>query len=124
MNNKFITFVLGMFIFFFLIVGSIALGRSGLVFVHIPSVVFVIVGAGALGLTTYKGGGLIAFIGCCKRYCIPAGVLGAMIGVIQMLVCLKDVEALRPGIAICLLTVFYGVICYCLADAIVTKAAD
>ncbi len=95
-----------------------------MVFIHIPSAMIVLGVAGGLGLATYKGGGIIAFIDCAKRFCIPAGVIGAMIGIIQMLQNLKDPDQLGSGMAVALLTAFYGVVCHCVADAIVTKTAD
>ncbi len=123
MNTKLLAF-LGLVIFASLVIGSIALGRSGLVFVRIPSAVFVVGVAGALGLASYKGGGIVAYIACCKRFCIPAGITGTLIGVVQMLQNISDYAQIGAYLGVAFLGVFYGVICYCIADAIVTKAAD
>ena len=123
MNSKLLN-LFGMVLFVALIIFSIAIGRSGLIFVHIPSAVFVVGVAGALGLASYKDGGLIAFIGCTRKFFIPVGITGTLIGVIQMLQNLKDYAEIGSCLAVAFLTVFYGVICYCIADAIATKAAN
>jgi len=44
-----------------------------------------------------------------SRLSITAGVIGTLIGIVQMLVLLDDLSKIGPAIACALLTVFYGV---------------
>jgi flagellar motor component MotA len=45
-----------------------------------------------------------------SRYIIGAGIIGMMIGLIQMLANLSDPSGIGAGMAVCLLTVFYAII--------------
>lgn len=124
MNNKVLTFVLGVAIFVVIVVGSIVIGGACMVFIHIPSAVIVAGVAGGLGLVKYNGGGLIVFVDCCKKYCIVAGGVGAMIGALSILQDYKNPENIGSGLALFFLTVLYSLICYCIAEATTAKTLD
>ena len=95
-----------------------------LAFVHIPSFLFVIGVASGLGLASYSGNGMIAYISGCKKHFISAGVVGTVIGTVQMLSTLDDPSQIGKGMAVALLSIFYGVVFYCAADSLVSKLAS
>ena len=114
-----------------IIVGVIWLGGGGLMFIHIPSLVF------TLGITFFLllgifGSDFLKFIPDAlitlvsrstepnerfaqiaisgSRYVIGAGLIGALIGMIQMLRNLTSPKQIGAGMAVALLTALYAVI--------------
>ena len=119
MKAKPITVVLGIFVFVVAIGVAILLGPERYMFINVPTAVFVILVAGGLGLASYRGGGLLGYIEACKKHFISAGILGTIIGTIQVLTIVADPSGVGIGIAVALLSVFYGVVLYCISDALV-----
>ena len=76
MKNRGVTVVLGVSVFFAVVVLVMLWAGSLSVFVNIPILLFVVGITGGLGLAAYKGGGLLDYIGACKRHCISASALG------------------------------------------------
>ena len=105
----FIAFVLG--------VGGHVLG-----FFHVPSALFVLGTAGGLGLAGYREGGWIGFLRSFKRHLIIAGVLGTIIGIIQMMQNISSPDEIGGGVAVALLTTLYSLILYGLTNAMVETA--
>lgn len=126
MKNKGATFILGLIIFVGAILQVILFGGSPVVFVNFPSIIFVAGIAGGLGLAAYKGGGFIEYVLACKKYFIPAGVLGTVVCIVLILRALEDPSKIGMGIAVALLSAFYGLVFYCVADALLinTKTPD
>ena len=122
-NNTF-TFLLGIGLFSVAILIALTVGGEMLSFVHIPSFLFVIGVASGLGLASYRGKGMIAYISGCKKHFISAGVVGTVIGTVQMLSTLDDPSQIGKGMAVALLSVFYGIVFYCAADSLVSKLAS
>jgi flagellar motor component MotA len=122
MKNRSVTFVLGLIVFIAAIVLALSTGGSLPTFIHIPSFLFVAGVAGGLGIATYKGGGLLGYIAACRKHFIPAGVLGTVIGVILTLRNLESPSQIGTGIAVALFTIFYSLMFYCVADALVARA--
>ena len=60
----------------------------------------------------------------CKKHFISAGILGTIMGIIILLANLESSEAMGKGVAFALLSVFYGVVLYCISDALVTGARE
>ena len=111
------TRVLGLLIFLFVVVASIAVGGGALRFVHLPSLGFVMILSGGLALMRYrKGDGKSGFITNLKRYSIPSGVIGCLIGLVQIGVNVSDPAQIPAGVAVAILTIFYGLIVYCIVD--------
>jgi flagellar motor component MotA len=115
----------GLFVFLVVIVGSIACGPSVGFFVNFPSVIFVVGTAGGLALMKYKkGDGAVKFFKSSKKYLIIGGILGCMVGIVQMVSnCNGDSNTFNAnnifiGFGVCLLTTFYGLILYCIVDAL------
>ena len=119
-NNAF-TFLLGIGLFSAAILIALMVGGRMLAFVHVPSLLFVIGVAAGLGLASYSGNGMIAYISGCKKHFISAGVVGTVIGTVQMLTTLDDPSQIGKGMAVALLSIFYGVVFYCAADSLVSK---
>lgn len=115
----------------FIIVGSIAVGVGGQLFINLPSLVF------ALGITFFLllatfGKDFLKFIPNAlvtlvsspqnpnprfaeiaafgSRYVVGAGVIGALIGLIQILSNLSDPSGIGIGMAVALLTPFYAIV--------------
>ncbi|MBW8016720.1 MAG: hypothetical protein FVQ82_11075 [Planctomycetes bacterium] len=118
MKRNPIFIIIGIFIFIGIIIATIYLDGGALMFFHIPSMIFVVVVGGSLGLASYRGGGFIKYITACKKHFMSAGILGTVIGVIQMLQGLSSPDSIGAEVAVGLLAVFYGIILYCIADAI------
>jgi flagellar motor component MotA len=116
------TKIIGLFIFLFIIVASIWLGGSLVQFVHFPSVIFVIILSSGFALMKYqKGKGKFNLIKNIKKYSIPSGVIGCLIGIIQMCSSYTDPAQLPAGAAVAVLTIFYGLILYCIIDALIEQ---
>lgn len=114
-----------------IIVWSILVGGSPLMFVHIPCLVIVI-GITFFALLATFQGDFLRFIPdallnivssnntpnpkfaqialFASRYIVGASIIGMLIGVIQMLSNLSDPSDIGPGLAVALLTPFYAVI--------------
>jgi len=111
--------ILGLLIFLFVIFSPIYIGGGPLRFVHFPSIGFVIILSSGLALIKYqKGDGKLNFITNLKKYSIPSGVIGCLIGIIQMCSNYTDPAQLPAGVAVAVLTIFYGLILYCIIDAL------
>lgn len=114
--------IIGLFIFLFIIGASIWLGGSLLQFIHLPSIGFVIIVSLGLALMKYrKGDGSSGFMANLRRYTIPSGVIGCLIGFIQMGANLSDPAQIPAGVGVAVLTIFYGLILYCIIDALVEQ---
>jgi len=111
------TAITGFSIFLLPIVGCIILGGDPWVFIHIPSIGFVVIAAGGLALMRYrKGQGKSAIVENFRKYVIPAGVLGCLVGFVQSCRHLSDLEKLPAAMGVAVLSVFYGLILYCVLD--------
>ncbi len=119
MKAKPITVVLGIFVFVVAIGVAILLGPERYMFINVPTAVFVILVAGGLGLASYRDGGLLGYIEACKKHFITAGILGTIIGTIQTLAIVENPSGIGVGFAVALLSVCYGVVLYCISDALV-----
>ena len=115
----------------FLIGGAIAVGAGAGMFINLPSLAitlgvtfFMLLAAFGKDFLRFIPDGLATLIctpqepnprfaeiaGHGARYVIGAGVIGTMIGMIQMLSNLSDPSGLGVGMATCLLTIFYAII--------------
>ncbi|MCP4610705.1 MAG: hypothetical protein GY845_18515 [Planctomycetes bacterium] len=113
------------------IVGAIVAGGDVATFIHIPSMVFMLGVTFFVLLATFGTDflkfipqSILTFISCdtkpnprfaeialfASRYIIGAGLIGVVIGLIQMLGNLSDPESIGPGMAVALLTVFYAIV--------------
>ena len=109
--------MLGLLIFLFVVIASIAIGGRPFRFIHLPSIGFVIIVSGGLALMRYrKGDGQSGFITNLKRYSIPSGVIGCLIGLVQIGGNVSDPAQIPAGVAVAILTIFYGLILYCTVD--------
>ena len=109
---------IGLLIFLFVLVAGIFVGGSLLQFIHFPSIGFVIIASGGLALMKHrKGEGGQDFLAHLKRYAIPAGVIGCLIGLVQVGNNASNLEQIPAGVSVAVLTVFYGLILYCIIDA-------
>ena len=118
MKANTIHIILGILLFISAITGTILCGGDFRLFIYFPSMIFVVVVGGSLGLASYRSGGFIGYIKACKKHFISAVILATAIGVIQMLQNLSSPDSFGAGMAIFLTPVFYGIILYCIADAI------
>ncbi len=108
---------IGLMIFLFVLVAPIFVGGGPLRFVHFPSMGFVIVASSGLALMRYrKGNGKQAFLASLKRYAIPAGVIGCLIGLVQLGQNASSPEHIHAGVAVAVLAILYGLILYCIID--------
>lgn len=113
------TKIIGLFIFLFIIAASIWVGGSIFQFIHIPSMVFVIIVSLGLALMKYrKGDSSSAFLSNLKRYSIPSGVIGCLIGFVQIGANVSDPAQIPAGVGVAVLTIFYGLVLYCVIDAL------
>jgi len=107
----------GLVIFLLVLLAGILLGGDLLQFVHFPSVGFVIIASSGLALMKHrKGESRQDFLSHLKRYAIPAGVIGCLIGFVQMGQNVSDPKHIPAGVSVAVLTVFYGLILYCIID--------
>ncbi len=117
------TSIAGLLVFAAIVIGCIICGGNIAAYIHIPSIIIVIGAPAGLALIKYKKGDeTICFIRNFKRYVIHIGVLGCVIGFIQMGSNLTDMKWYPKGSAIALLTVLYGIIIYCILDAFTSQA--
>jgi len=108
---------IGLLIFLFVLVAGIFVGGSLLQFVHLPSIGFVIIASSGLALMRHrKGEGGQDFLGHMKRYAIPAGVIGCLIGLVQVGNNASNLEQIPASVSVAVLTIFYGLILYCIID--------
>ncbi len=108
---------IGLLIFLFVLSAGIFLGGSLVQFVHFPSMGFVIIASSGLALMRHrKGDGTQDFLAHLKRYAIPTGVIGCLIGFVQMGRNLSSPEHIPAGVSVAVLTIFYGLILYCIID--------
>ncbi|MFC1677403.1 MotA/TolQ/ExbB proton channel family protein, partial [Planctomycetota bacterium] len=127
----------------FLIVGAIAVGAGAAMFINLPSLAitfgitfFMLLAAFGKDFLKFIPDSLATLI-CTPqeanprfaeiaahgaRYVIGAGVIGTMIGIIQMLSNLSDPSGIGAGMATALLTIFYAVITSELLFAYLHKA--
>ncbi len=117
--GKGVRYGLGVAVFFAVLLFVIFAGGGPQSFVHFVSAIFVLATAGGLGLAGHRGNGFVGYIASFKRQVIPCGVLGIVIGVIQMLRNLSDFEAIGAGLAVALLCPFYSVILYGISESFV-----
>ena len=112
------TRLVGLLIFLFVVIACIAIGGGPLRFFHLPSIGFVVFASCGLALMKHrKGDGKSGFITSIKRYSIPAGVIGCAIGLVQLGQNVADPAHIPGGVAVAVLTIFYGLIFYCIVDA-------
>ena len=117
-----VTKIIGLFIFLFIIAASIWLGGSLVQFVHFPSIGFVIILSFGLALMKYrKGDGSSSFFTNLRKYSIPSGVIGCLIGFVQMGANISDPAQIPAGVGVAVLTIFYGLILYCIIDALIEQ---
>jgi len=111
--------MIGLLIFLVVIASTIWAGTEWTAFVNPAGIVFVVITAVGLALMKYRAGaGKAGFIKCLKRYSIPVGTIGCLIGFIQIGWCLSDYAYLGIALATAVLTIFYGLILYCVCDAL------
>jgi len=109
--------ILGLLIFLFVVIASISIGGELSNFIHFPGIGFVIIVSGGLALMRYrKGDGKLSFIKNLKRYSILSGVIGCLIGLIQLGLHVSDPAKIPMGAAVAILTIFYGLMFYCITD--------
>jgi len=102
---------------FVLIAAAIALGGAWSAFVDLRAVLIVLGGTAAVTAISFGAGDLgrarRAFSQCLRRAAevAPAmGLIGTLVGLVQMLANLNDPSAIGPGMAVALLTTFYGAV--------------
>ena len=111
--------MIGLLIFLLVVGGAIWAGAEWTAFINPAGIVFVLITAVGLALMKYRAGtGKAEFIKNLKRYSIPVGVMGCLIGLIQIGWCLSDPANLGIALATAVLTIFYGLILYCVCDAL------
>ncbi len=115
----------------FVLIGCIVVGGGAQSFIHIPSIVFVL-GITFFALLATFGTDFLKFIPqsfltfvsrspepkpkfaeialFASRYLIGSGLIGMLIGLIQMLRNLESPEHIGAGMAVALLTVFYAIV--------------
>lgn len=105
-----------------LTLAAISLGSPPVVFFDVPSVILVL---GIVGFGTLVSFPAPQIVSACSLSSDPAsaspvfhrmadlavssGIFGVLIGLVQMLQALDDPSAIGPAMAVCLLTLFYGV---------------
>ena len=116
------TRIAGQLIFLFVIVSSIYFSGRALCFIHLPSLLFVIIASGGLALMKYrKGDGKLGFIINMKRYSILSGVIGSLIDLVTMGRRISSLDQYSAGVAVAVLAAFYGLIFYCIVDTFIAQ---
>lgn len=89
------------------------------IFINLPAIGFVAFATVGLTLMKYrKGIGKLEVINNLKKYSILSGVIGCLIGFVQMGWHVSDdLQMIPMGVAIAILTIIYGLIFYCILDA-------
>jgi len=117
------TRAVGILVFAAVVVGAAWCGGSLSFFVNLPGIAYVVMAAGGLGLIRYrKGEGIAGFFSGGKKYLIIGGILAWLTGIIQMAATCIDANSLNAadyfaGFAVATLSLFYGLILYCIVDA-------
>ena len=120
-------YFIGLLLAVFILVATMLLGGSPMLFVNAPSVMIVVGCSIALQIATHGGKNSAVFkfsvpdnlsdderssrsaaIIDFRTYLVASGWIGFLIGGILMAANLTDLNALGPGLAVALLTVFYG----------------
>jgi hypothetical protein len=115
--------IAGLLLVFVGIVGPIAYGVSWEFFINFPSIAIIVLIAGGLTLMRYqKGVPRAELLASVKIYCLLSGVIGGMIGLLQVAFSFHgretiNIPGLFAGLGVCLLIVFYSLILYCIIDA-------
>jgi flagellar motor component MotA len=117
--GKGVRYCLGISVFLIVIFYCVFAGGGAQSFLHIPSLLFVLGTAGGLGLAGHRGNGVCGYVASLKKHLITSGVLGTLIGVIQMMRNLGDPEAIGAGLAVTLLCPFYSIILYGFSESFV-----
>ena len=87
-------------------------------FIDVPSMMMSI--GGALGIGCIVGyGQLRRILQVTRDVALPVGVNGTLIGFTMMLANLEDPSVFGPALSVALLTTFYGVIVYTVADSLI-----
>lgn len=108
---------IGLLVFLLVLVAGIFPGGNLLQFVHFPSIGFVIIASGGLAVMRHRRGeGIQDFLAHVRRYSIPAGVIGCLIGLVQLGQNASSPEQIPAGVSVAVLTIFYGLILYCIID--------
>jgi len=121
------TITIGLLLILLSIGGAIAFGANWEFFINFPSAAIIVLIAGGLTLMRYrKGESLVNILASVKKYCLLSGFIGCMIGMLQVAFSFHGRDTFNiPGIFVgfgtCLLCVFYGLILYCIIDAIQLK---
>jgi flagellar motor component MotA len=125
--------IFGFLFFVTMISGAILMGGRPVIFLNIPSFVMVAGGTGALGLMSYGAKEFFHAVlvlrivivrsprGLLRQrdadilrglavFSYASGVIGTMIGAVQILASLDDLSQLGPRFAVALLTVFYAIL--------------
>ncbi len=125
--------IFGFLFFVTMISGAILMGGRPVIFLNIPSFVMVAGGTGALGLMSYGAKEFFHAVLALRivivrlprdmlrqrdadvlrgltLYSYASGVIGTMIGAVQMLASTDDLSQVPYGVAVCLLTVFYPIL--------------
>jgi len=117
--GKGLRYCLGISVFVIVILYCLFAGGGPQSFLHVPSALFVLGTAGGLGLAGHRGSGVAGYVASLKKHLLTCGVLGTLIGVIQMLRHLSSPEAIGAGLAVALLCPFYSIILYGLSESFV-----
>ena len=135
--------IFGFLFFVTVISGSIVMGSRPSIFLNIPSFVIVVGGTGALGFMSYGAKEFFHAVmalrivivrlprGLLRQrdadilrglavFSYASGVIGTMIGAVQILANIDDMSQLGAGVAVALLTAFYSIL---LSEALLRPVA-
>ena len=118
------TKLIGCTVFLFVVIGVILSSGHLTSFIDFTGIAFVVIAACGLSLMRYKkGDGRENFFKSLKKYAIPCGILGCLIGTIHIALHSLNTGMVNPanvfgGFGVALLTVFYGLILYFIIDAL------
>ena len=121
MNLNKIYIYTGLTIFISLIYSILFFEANPRMFFHFPSLIYVVFAGASLGLACFRGGGFLKYIKACKKHFLSAGILVTVIRITVFAQNLSNPESFGFGTAVALLAVYYGIILYCIADAITTQ---
>lgn len=105
---------IGIIGFIFIVVAAILYGSPLSIFIDIPSIVIVLGTIFFLALSKYS----FTELRSCSdevvlsliNFSLLGGAIGFVIGMIQMLQNMSDPSSIGPATAVCLLTIFYGLV--------------